>query len=131
MSKSTFQSVDRYLAAQPDAVRIALERVRRAIRKAVPGGEEVISYNMPAYTLRGRPVFYFAGWKRHCSLYPATGSMIAAFQEELAPYLLSKGTIRFPLSQPVPITLISRLARFRAAEVDAREKPKDAAPKKR
>ena len=65
----------------------------------MPGAEEVISYHMPAYKLDGRVVLYFAGRKQHYSLYPATGHVVAAFLDDLAPYEISKGTIRFPLSK--------------------------------
>src|SRR6185503_10392364 len=122
-------SVDDYIASQPEAVQGALDRVRSAIRKAVPGAEEVISYNIPTYKLHGRPVIYFAGWKRHYSLYPATGQLVAAFKVDLAPYDVEKGTIRLPLSQPVPVKLIKRIAKFRAEEVAECKKAKlDRAP---
>ena len=110
--------------------------MRSTIRNAVPGAEELISYKIPTYKLHGAPVLYFAGWKQHYSLYPATDRLVAAFKDNLAPYKVSKGTIRFPLSEPVPVKLIERIARFRAKEVRAkevaeREKTKAAAPKKR
>ena len=116
--------MDEYLAAQPDAAQRILGRVRSAIRKAMPEAEEVISYKIPAYKLHGRVVLYFAGWKEHYSLYPAKATLVAEFREELAPYELSKGTIRFPLSQPVPAKLIERIAKFRAQETAGRTKPK-------
>ena len=100
-----------------------LERVRRAIRKAVPTAEEGLSYQMPVYRLNGVPVLYFAGWKAHYSLYPASDALVAAFERELAPYERSKGTIRMPLSEPVPANLIERIARFRAEQLTARETP--------
>jgi uncharacterized protein YdhG (YjbR/CyaY superfamily) len=131
VAKTDFKSVDEYLASQPEAVRSILGRVRGAIRKAVPEAEEVISYQIPAYKLQSGPVLYFAGWKQHYSLYPATGRVIAAFKDELAPYEIDKGTIRFPLSQPVPVQLIGRIARFRAKEVAGRENIKAAKPKQR
>jgi uncharacterized protein YdhG (YjbR/CyaY superfamily) len=131
VAKTDFKSVDEYLASQPEAVRSILGRVRGAIRKAVPEAEEVISYQIPAYKLQSGPVLYFAGWKQHYSLYPATGRVIAAFKDELAPYEIDKGTIRFPLSQPVPVQLIGRIARFRAKEVAGRENTKAAKPKQR
>jgi uncharacterized protein YdhG (YjbR/CyaY superfamily) len=131
MAKTDFKSVDEYIASQPEAVQGVLERVRSTIRKAVPGGEEVISYQIPAYKVHGDRVLYFAGWKQHYSLYPATDQMVAAFKDDLAPYEISKGTIRFPLSQPVPVKLIGRIAKFRAKEVAEGEKAKAAAPKKR
>ncbi len=120
MAKTNFISVDEYIASQPEAVQQVLERVRTAIRETMSGAEEVISYQIPAYKLRGRPVLYFAGWRRHYSLYPATERLVAAFADELAPYEVRKGTIRFPLSQPVPVKLIERIARFRAKEVAER-----------
>jgi uncharacterized protein YdhG (YjbR/CyaY superfamily) len=76
-------------------------------------------------------VLYFAGWKQHYSLYPATEHLLDAFKDELAPYDVNKGTIRFPLSQPVPVKLIERIAKFRAKEVAERGKSKEAAPKTR
>jgi uncharacterized protein YdhG (YjbR/CyaY superfamily) len=124
MPKAEWKSVDDYLAAQPEATRRILSRVRSAIRKAMPEAEEVISYKIPAYKLHGRVVLYFAGWKEHYSLYPASGGLVAEFREELAPYELSKGTIRFPLSQPVPVKLIERIAKFRAQEAAKRAKAK-------
>ncbi len=122
MAKTDWKSVDEYIASQPKAVQSVLERVRSTIRKAVPGAEEVISYQIPAYKLQGLAVIYFAGWKQHYSLYPATGRLVAAFKDELASYEVSKGTIRFPLSEPVPVRLIGRIAKFRAKEVAERQK---------
>ena len=117
MAKTDFKSVDEYIAAQPDAVQGLLRRVRSTIRKAVPGAEEVISYQIPGYKLHGGPVIYFAGWKQHYSLYPVNDRLVAEFKEDLAPYKVNKGTIRFPLSEPVPVKLIERIAKFRAKEV--------------
>jgi uncharacterized protein YdhG (YjbR/CyaY superfamily) len=122
MAKTDCKSVDEYIASQSEAVRGVLGRVRSAIRKAVPGAEEVISYKIPAYKLPSGPVLYFAGWRQHYSLYPATERLVTAFKDELAPYEVSKGTIRFPLSQPVPVKLIGRIAKFRAKEVAERKK---------
>src|SRR6185369_6193711 len=98
MAKTDFKCVDEYIASQPEAAQRVLQRVRGAIRKAVPGAEEVISYQIPAYKLHGGPVLYFAGWKQHYSLYPATGRVVAAFKDDLAPYQVNKATIRFPLT---------------------------------
>jgi uncharacterized protein YdhG (YjbR/CyaY superfamily) len=110
---------------------MVLERVRQTIRAAVPTAEEGISYQIPAYKLDGRPVLYFAGWKQHYSLYPATAGVVAAFGEQLAPFKLSKGTIRFPLTAKVPLRLIERIARFRAKAVVERERARPAARKQR
>jgi uncharacterized protein YdhG (YjbR/CyaY superfamily) len=122
MAGADCKSVDEYIASQPEAAQDALRRVRGAIRKAVPGAEETISYKMPTYKLRGGLVLYFAGWRRHYSLYPASAHVVAAFKDGLAPYEVRKGTIRFPLSEPVPVKLIERIAKFRAKEVAEREK---------
>jgi uncharacterized protein YdhG (YjbR/CyaY superfamily) len=123
MAKTDFRSVDEYIAAQPGDVQAILERVRGAIRRAVPGAEEMISYQIPTYKLHGGRVLYFAGWKQHYSLYPASDDLVEAFNDDLAPYEIDKGTIRFPLSQPVPVKLIERIAKFRAKEATAGSKP--------
>lgn len=115
-------SVDAYIAAQPKTTQPILTSVRIAIRKAIPQAEELISYKMPAYRLHAEPVLYFAGWKHHVSLYPLTATMLAAFKDEIAPYKVHKSTIRFPLSEPTPLKLIARLAKFRAEEVRQRAK---------
>jgi uncharacterized protein YdhG (YjbR/CyaY superfamily) len=122
MGKANFTNVDEYIAAQPETTRVVLQLVRRTLRKALPGAEEVISYKIPAYRLHGGIVLYFAGWRQHYSLYPAGERMIAAFKDQLASYKVSKGTIRFPLSEPVPVKLIERIAKFRAKEAVQREK---------
>ena len=131
MAKTDFKSVDEYIATQPEDVQAILQRVRSAIRQAVPGAEEAISYQIPAYKLDGRPVLYFAGWKQHYSLYPASDPLVEAFKDELAPYQVDKGTIRFPPSRPVPVKLIARIAKFRAQEAAERASAKPAAPKRR
>lgn len=122
MAKTAFKSVDEYLATQPAAVKLILSRVRSTIRKAVPGATEVISYQIPAYKLHGGIVVFFAGWKEHYSLYPATDRVVETFAKELAPYEVSRGTIRFPYSQPIPTHLIERIAQVRADETAERTK---------
>jgi uncharacterized protein YdhG (YjbR/CyaY superfamily) len=139
MAKTNFKSVDEYIAAQPEAARETLERVRSVIRKALPSSDEVISYQIPAYRMDGRVVIFFAGWKEHYSLYPISEKAKAAFKDELARYEVSKGTVRFPLDERVPVKLIERMAKFHADEVlerakakaSTRKKSKKAAPKKR
>jgi uncharacterized protein YdhG (YjbR/CyaY superfamily) len=100
MAKTNFKSVDEYIATQPETVQPILERVRGTIRKAVPRAEEVISYQIPAYKMNGGAVLYFAGWKQHYSLYPASDRLVKAFKGDLARYTVSKGTIRFPWISP-------------------------------
>lgn len=116
MAKTDFKSVDDYLASQPKDVQAVLKKVRSALRRALPDAEEIISYQIPAYRVSGRVAIYFAGWKQHYSVYPATAAVIAAFEDQLAPYARSKGTIRFPLDEPVPASLIAGIARVRAQE---------------
>ena len=124
MAKTDFTSVDEYIATHSDEVQAILSCVRSAIRNAVPGAEEMISYQIPTYKLQGGAVLYFAGLKRHYSLYPASDRMLRAFRNELAPYKISKGTIRFPLFEPVPVKLIADIAKFRAKEGADRAKAK-------
>jgi uncharacterized protein YdhG (YjbR/CyaY superfamily) len=112
------RNIDEYIADFPRTVQSVLKRVRSTIRKALPGAEEVISYRIPAFRVHGSTVLYFAGWKKHYSLYPSTDRLVKAFKDELAPYEVNnKGTIRFPLSEPVPVKLIEAIATFRATEV--------------
>lgn len=111
-------SVDDYIASQPESVRPVLETVRRVLRRALPEAQEIISYQIPAYRLPGGTALFFAGWKRHWSLYPAGQDLVAAFREELAPYKVNeKGTIQFPLDRPVPEDLVARIAAFRRAQL--------------
>jgi len=124
MANTDFKSVDAYIASHPKAVQAILQRVRSTIRKAVPGAEEVISYQIPTFKLHGRYGVCFAGWKQHYSLYGATARLVAVFKDDLAPYAISKGTIRFPLSEPVPVRLIGRIAKFLAKEAAERGRPR-------
>jgi len=130
--KTHFESVTEYIASQPKAAQGTLRKVRTTIRKALPGVEEAISYGIPTFKLQGRGVLAMAGWKQHYSLYPSGARLIAAFKDALAPYEYNdKGTIRFPLAEPVPVKLIAAIAKFRAKEVRAKEKEKATAAKRR
>jgi uncharacterized protein YdhG (YjbR/CyaY superfamily) len=131
MAKPQFSSADEYIAAQPETMQGILERVRSAILKALPRAEEVISYNILAYKLNDEAVLHLAAWKGHYSLHGSTAAVQAAFKRELKPYKISRGTIRFPLSQPIPLDLIKRIAKFRANEVKQRASAKGASHKKR
>jgi len=126
MATTDFKSVNEYIAAQPKAAQVVLRRVRTVIRQAIPGAEEVISYQIPAFRVTGRIVLFLAAWTHHYSLYPADDELIAAFKGALAPYRASKGTLRFPLSDPVPAALIARVAKFRARAVARRAKEQQA-----
>lgn len=115
-----FDNIDAYLAAQPPGTRAKLVLVRAAIERAVPEAVEAISYQIPACRIGGKVFIFFAGWKNHYSLYPVGDTLLQAFGEELAPFEISKGTIRFPLAEPVPEDLIFRIAAFKAGETLAR-----------
>ena len=122
MKQSVPNSIDDYIALQPEALRPKLEQVRAAIRKAVPQAVEGIGYRMPGYKLHGKPMLYFAGFKEHYSLFAASGTFFAALEDELMGYELRKGTVHFPLTKPVPVKLISRIAKLRAAGIAATAK---------
>jgi uncharacterized protein YdhG (YjbR/CyaY superfamily) len=123
------RSTSAYIARFPPSVQRVLEQVRGTIQKAVPKATEVISYGIPAYKMHGGTVIYFAGWKEHYSVYPANRRLVSAFKDDLAPYEVNnKGTIRFPLSERVPVKLIASLAKFRAREVAATARMKAKAP---
>jgi len=124
MAKTDYKSVDDYIASQPPEVQGVLERVRNTIRKAIPGADEVISYQIPAYKVDGRAVIYFAGWKQHYSIYPVSAGLLKEFKDDLASYEVAKGTIRFPLSKAVPVKLIAGIAKLRSAEVREKAKAK-------
>jgi uncharacterized protein YdhG (YjbR/CyaY superfamily) len=115
-AKTEFKSVDAYIAAQPLMAKLALTRVRNIIRQAVPAAEEVISYQIPAYRLPGGLVIFFAGWRAHYSLYPATDKVVSTFKKKLTRYEVSKGTIRFPYNEKMPVDLIAGIAKLRAKE---------------
>jgi uncharacterized protein YdhG (YjbR/CyaY superfamily) len=83
--KTVFNSVDEYILEQPESVLRILTRVRNAILRAVPSADEMISYGLPTYKRQKRPVIYFAGWKKHYSIYPSTDRLVAALKDELAP----------------------------------------------
>lgn len=109
-----FQSVDEYVAAQPDAVRSTLNRLRALITAAVPNAQETISYDMPTYTVGAKRFVHFAAWKQHYALYAMNEAVRAAFKDELAHQDVEGSTIRFQYTDPIPEDLITRLVRFRA-----------------
>ncbi len=108
------QLVDDYIATFPPDVRALLETMRTAIRAAAPEATEKISYGMPTFALHGNLV-HFAALKHHIGFYP-TPSGITAFPQEMAPYTTTKGAAQFPLDQPLPLDLITRIVRFRVKE---------------
>ena len=119
----TSVDVDAFLAALPLEMRAALENLRRAIRAAAPDAEESISYGVPAFKYRGRPLVSFGAAKSHCSFYVQSPAVMEAHRDELAAYDTSKGTVRFAPDAPLPDALVAKLVRARMAETDAAAKP--------
>ena len=114
METTPYKNIDEYIASFPPEVQAILEKIRLTIRKAAPGAEETIKYQMPTFTLHGNLV-YFAAFKKHIGFYPIpTG--IEKFKKELAPYKQGKGSVQFPLDQPIPYGLISKIVKFRVQE---------------
>lgn len=110
-------SIDEYLQSQPDQVRPVLAEVRRVLAAQLPQAQETISYGMPAFRLPGGVAVYFAGWRHHWSLYPASPAVVEVLGPDLAGNRVSKGTIRFRYRDPVPTELLRRIAEARRAEL--------------
>jgi len=119
MMKS-FQNIDDYIANFPEDVQKVLEQVRVTIQKAAPQAEEAISYQMPTFKLNGNLV-HFAAWKNHIGFYP-TPSGTKEFQKEIAKYVFAKGSIQFPLNEPMPLALITKIVNFRVKENEGKKK---------
>ncbi|WP_109694418.1 iron chaperone [Chitinophaga deserti] len=119
MAKTNFQSVDEYIATFSAEDQAALTKIRKAIQKAAPNAEEVISYQIPAYKEIGY-VIYFSGFKEHYSLaFPPPFTVFTAFAKELAGYQQSKSVVQLPKSEPLPLELIGRMVKFRLDEQKA------------
>jgi uncharacterized protein YdhG (YjbR/CyaY superfamily) len=123
-----FSTVDAYISAQPAELREKLEAIRYIILKTVRGVEEKISYGMPGYKYHG-VLLYFAAAQKHIGLY-AMPSAVQHFKKELKPYATAKGTIRFPLHEPLPKRLIADIVRFRKTQNEERHRAKQSAAKK-
>lgn len=119
MPRPDYRDVDDYLKAQTPEGRPVLARVRATIRKALPGATEGISYQIPVYKVDGAMVLYFAAFKGHYSIYPATEALVAGLGKEGAARLQNKATLRFTYDEPFPARLITRIAKLRAAESKA------------
>ncbi|HEX9375831.1 MAG TPA: DUF1801 domain-containing protein [Actinomycetota bacterium] len=112
--------MDDYLAGLPEAPRAALEQLRKTIRATAPEAAETISYRMPAFKLHGRFLVWFAAFKDHCSLFPASARVLEAHGEELKPYFSGKGTLRFTADRPIPAALVRKIVKTRIQENAAR-----------
>jgi uncharacterized protein YdhG (YjbR/CyaY superfamily) len=112
--------VEDYLAALPEDQRAALEKLRETIRAAAPEATETISYQMPTFKLRGRVLVYYAAFKDHCSLFPASEAVMEALGQELKPYFSGKGTLRFTPDKPIPVAIVKKIVKARIEENAAR-----------
>ena len=123
-------SIDTYIADFPDDVQPILQKIRTIMREALPEAVESISYGIPTFKLNGKYPIYFAGFKKHVSIYPILAEC-PGFEDEIAPYRSGRGTAKFPLDRPVPFPLITKLVQFmvqenaqRAAEKSNRKETK-------
>lgn len=108
--------VDDYIAKFPAGVQEILKRLRAMVRELAPDAVEGFAYGLPGYKLNGKPLVYFGGYAKHIGLY-ATPSGHDAFKDDLAQYKQGKGSVQFPLKEPIPYSLIERMVRFRVDEV--------------
>jgi len=116
-------TVEEYLATLPADRRAVVDQLRETIRAAAPEATETIAYSMPAFRSHGGQFLVsFAAYKAHYSLFPASGAVVEALGEELAPYLSGKGTIQFPAKEPLPLTMVSKVVGIRLAENAARDR---------
>jgi uncharacterized protein YdhG (YjbR/CyaY superfamily) len=116
------KNIDEYIADFPENIQLILEQIREIIKKAAPEAEETIKYGMPTFTLNGNLV-YFAAFKNHIGFYPVpTG--IEAFKEQFSPYKTGKGSVQFPLDQPMPLDLIAQVVKFRVEQNLSKPKKK-------
>lgn len=109
---------DEYLAGIPEPQKAALERVRQFVRRAVPDAEEGVSYGLPAFRYRGRPLLGVRAGKNHLSVFPFSPEAVDAAREALAGFDLSKGTVRFTPDAPVPDAALEELLRHRVREIE-------------
>ena len=121
-SRPTPKNIDEYIAGYPEDIQGILQKIRALIHEAAPEAQETISYQVPTFTLKGNLV-HFAAFKSHISFFPAS-SGVEKFKIELEGYKTSKGTIQFPLGQPIPYDLIRRIVLFRVQENLARAEAK-------
>lgn len=114
MQNSTAKDIDDYIAGFPGEVQDMLQQIRAAIQKVVPGAQEDIKYAIPTFVLNGKNLVHFAAYKHHIGFYP-TPTGIESFKKELSKYKQGKGSVQFPLDQPMPLKLITEIVTFNVA----------------
>lgn len=119
-SDRKYANVDEYISTFPSVTQKLLNQMRETIRKAAPDAEESIAYGMPAYKLNKKPLVYFAAFEKHIGFY-ATPTGHSAFAAELSKYKQGKGSVQFPVNEPLPLDLVSRITRFRVQENSGRK----------
>jgi uncharacterized protein YdhG (YjbR/CyaY superfamily) len=115
MAKTNFQSIEEYIAACPEESQAYLKQIRKLIHSLAPDAKEKISYQIACFELNGRNLVHFAGWKKHVSLYPVPAGS-EAFVRQIEPYANDKGTLKFPLDEPLPLKLIERVVKLHISE---------------
>jgi len=122
MKNTLAANIDEYIAGFPDDVQVALKQVRAAVRKAAPKAEEAIKYAMPGFVLHSNLVF-FSAFKKHIGFYSVpTGK--AEFKKDFAPYKTGRGSIQFPLNEPMPLKLITKIVKYRVKQNTVKQKTK-------
>ena len=116
MAKTNFQSIDEYIAACPPETHERLQQIREAVKRIAPDAKEKISYQIAAFELNGKNLIYFAGWKKHVSLYPIPAGD-EAFERQIAQYVDGKGTLKFPLDKALPMKLIEKVVRLHVKRI--------------
>jgi uncharacterized protein YdhG (YjbR/CyaY superfamily) len=114
-AKKGFTSMDEYIASCPEATHERLQAIRAEIKRLAPEAKEKISYQMAAFELNGKNLIHFAGWKKHISLYPIPAGE-EAFEKAAAKYADGKGTMKFPLDEPMPMKLVTKVIKLHLAE---------------
>ena len=116
MAKTNFQSIDEYIAACPEESHERLQTIRATVKRIAPDAKEKISYQIACFELNGRNLVHFAGWKKHVSLYPVPAGS-EAFERQVATYVDGKGTLKFPLDEPLPMKLLEQIVRLHVKRI--------------
>lgn len=120
MEKIGYKDIDDYISTFPEDLQDVLQEIRKIIRDEAPDATEAISYQMPTFKLNGKNLVHFAGWKHHIGFYP-TPSGTTAFSKELKAFNPAKGSVQFPLDQPIPFDLIRKIVQYRVEEMSKKK----------